>query len=159
MRLPCLVTEDFCVWDSLAICKTLNELYPNLHMHPKNISDKAMARSISNEIHSGFQTMRTKLPINLDMNCNYELTDADLIEDIKRAEEIIETSLEKSKGAYLFCELCIADAMLAPFIMRFISYSIPPSKIATQYRNAILANSAVKEWIGLGVSEVEIIDE
>src|SRR5215831_15510538 len=46
------------VWDSLAICETLAERYPDAKLWPSDARDRAQARSIVAEMHSGFPDLR-----------------------------------------------------------------------------------------------------
>ena len=58
-KVPALVDEGHVVWDSLAMCEYLNDKFPEKKMWPTDIKQRAHARSVSAEMHSGFQTMRT----------------------------------------------------------------------------------------------------
>src|ERR1700743_481809 len=57
-RVPVLKIEDngatVTVWDSLATCETLAERHPEAKLWPSNPSARAIARSYSAEMHSGF---------------------------------------------------------------------------------------------------------
>jgi glutathione S-transferase len=57
----------------------------------------------------------------------------------------------------LFGKFAIADAMFAPVVLRFITYSVELDSICKDYANAILALPAMKEWIKAAESEPEII--
>lgn len=59
---PCLVTADTTVWDSLAICEYIAEDYP--HVWPQEKTARAWARSAAAEMHSGFTTLRRECPLN-----------------------------------------------------------------------------------------------
>src|SRR5512135_3584391 len=56
-RVPVLLDGDRRIWDSLAICEYLNEL-AGMKCWPDEPAARAHARSISAEMHSGFQALR-----------------------------------------------------------------------------------------------------
>ncbi|MEH6533400.1 MAG: glutathione S-transferase, partial [Photobacterium frigidiphilum] len=50
--------QDTVIWDSLAICEYINEQYLSGSAWPQTIQDRAKARSIAAEMHSGFSALR-----------------------------------------------------------------------------------------------------
>ena len=64
-RVPVLVAGEISVWDSLAICEYLAEQFPDLHMWPQDVAARAMARSITAEMHSGFAGLRSAMSMNI----------------------------------------------------------------------------------------------
>ena len=62
---PCLRHEGATVWGTLAIGEYLNEIMPQAGLLPDDRIQRAHCRSISGEIHSGFTTLRSSLPVNL----------------------------------------------------------------------------------------------
>ena len=65
IRIPCLIDDGVQVWDTLAIAEYLNELCPQSGMLPLERNARARCRSISGEMHSGFEALRSTLPMNL----------------------------------------------------------------------------------------------
>jgi len=63
-KVPVLQDGDFTVWDSLAICEYVSEKYLNDRGWPVDIRARAIARSCSAEMHSGFPEIRNQLPMN-----------------------------------------------------------------------------------------------
>ena len=55
---PLLLDGDLAIWDSLAIIEYLAEQHPDKHMWPADRQARALARSVSAEIHSGFAPLR-----------------------------------------------------------------------------------------------------
>ena len=53
-KVPALLDRGRLVWDSLAICEYLAEQYPEQALWPRDAQQRAWARSISAEMHSGF---------------------------------------------------------------------------------------------------------
>src|SRR5689334_21141516 len=54
IRVPCLIHDGVSVWDTLAIAEYLNEACPQAIMLPEDRAARALCRSISGEMHSGF---------------------------------------------------------------------------------------------------------
>ena len=63
-KVPVLIDEDLHIWDSMAISEYLNERYLSGHGWPENSILRAQARSVCAEMHSGFFTLRSELPMN-----------------------------------------------------------------------------------------------
>src|SRR5580765_4590078 len=57
-RVPVLHHDQLVVWDSLAICEYVAELYPQATLWPEDRAARAVARSVSAEMHSGFAAVR-----------------------------------------------------------------------------------------------------
>ncbi len=64
-RVPILEDGDTVIWDSLAICEYLHEKFPDKQLWPKDAKAPALARSISAEMHSGFQALRSACAFHL----------------------------------------------------------------------------------------------
>src|SRR5665213_3733794 len=52
-KCPALIAGDLTIWDSLSIIEYLAETYPDLSIWPRDKAARAMARSLSAEMHSG----------------------------------------------------------------------------------------------------------
>src|SRR4051812_46018622 len=61
-RVPVLIDGETKIWDSLAICEYANEL-SNGKGWPNDRQARAWARSVSAEMHSGFQALRNTWPM------------------------------------------------------------------------------------------------
>jgi glutathione S-transferase len=61
-KVPVLIHNTQCIWDSLAICEYLVETFPNLNFYPQDKTARIFARSISAEMHSSFQHLRQNMP-------------------------------------------------------------------------------------------------
>lgn len=150
-KVPALVENELVVWDSLAICEYLAEQNPAKLLWPIGIKQRAQARSICSEMHSGFQTLRTLCPMDIESDLSqighaHWQESAQLRADVKRIEEIW-SSRPNSKGFLSGDHFTIADAFFAPVVMRMVSYALPVSDNTKQYIQTILANTAVKKWI------------
>src|ERR1700755_71175 len=64
-KVPILVDGDVTVWDSLEIIEYLAERFPDKRLWPESSAQRAHARSISAEMHSGFAALRNECGMNL----------------------------------------------------------------------------------------------
>src|SRR5262245_1349864 len=62
---PCLTHEGVKVWDTLAIAEYLNEMNPKSRLLPAERKARAHCRAVCGEMHSGFSSLRSALPMNL----------------------------------------------------------------------------------------------
>ncbi|MEG2050014.1 MAG: glutathione S-transferase, partial [Comamonas sp.] len=65
-KVPLLVDDELIIWDSLAICEYLAERFPEKHLWPQHASQRARARSLVSEMHSGFSSLRSLCPMNIE---------------------------------------------------------------------------------------------
>ncbi|HEX4922674.1 MAG TPA: glutathione S-transferase family protein [Bdellovibrionales bacterium] len=146
-RVPFLMGETVRIWDSLAICEMLNEMYPDKKMWPQNLAERAHARSISNEMHAGFQTLRNLCPMKVREKFeNFDYSAAQ--PDIDRISAIWTQCLERNsqRGPFLFGEPTLADCMYAPVVFRFNTYGVKLNDVCQKYVNHMLSIPAMKEW-------------
>src|SRR4051812_1202448 len=62
-KVPVLKDDELTIWDSLAICEYVAEKFPDRKLWPSEPAARAVARSASAEMHSGFQPLRTHCPM------------------------------------------------------------------------------------------------
>src|SRR6186713_2357059 len=65
-RVPLLIDDGFPIWDSLAIAETLAERFPDKHLWPRDPKQRARARSLCAEMHSGFGELRSTFGMNIE---------------------------------------------------------------------------------------------
>ena len=157
-KVPVLIHGDLHIWDSLAIVEYLHEKYPEKNLWPEDSKSRALARSISAEMHSGFSDLRQHLSHDLQKNFK-EFNWSKAAKDIARVKEIWTECLSKSGGPYLFGTFSIADAMYAPVVNRFMSYAVPMDGMVKSYVDTIRANSSHKLWIEAGLLETYSADK
>ncbi|EML0276611.1 glutathione S-transferase family protein [Vibrio parahaemolyticus] len=157
-KVPTLVDGEVTVWDSLAILEYVNEQYLQGKAWPSYVADKAKARAISAEMHSGFFDLRNELPMNCRARRKVELSDGAL-KDIARIDAIWSEQMAKFPDAFLFGEWSIADAMYAPVALRFETYGIELSQGAKAYQQKVLASHAVQKWLAEASQETDIVEE
>jgi glutathione S-transferase len=153
-RLPVLVAGEIVVWDSLAICEYLAEQFPEKNLWPQNVMDRALARSMCAEMHSGFAALRSAMWMNIRASFPGKGRTPDAQADIGRIGEIWEDCLAKSgPHAFLFGEFSIADAYFAPEAMRFRTYAVSLAPALQAYVDRVAAHPAVAKWIDTALRE------
>ena len=158
-KVPVLQDNDLIIWDSLAILEYLAEVHPEKHGWPDDKRARATARSISAEMHSSFTALRSELPMNCRKRFdNFNISPA-VQKDIDRIKAIWESCRDRygREGSWLFGDFCIADAMFAPVVLRFIGYGVPLDDRQWEYVQTVVQNPQIKDWIDSGKREKEII--
>ena len=87
-KVPILIDGETTVWDSLAIIEYLAERFPDARLWPENRAERAHARSISAEMHSGFLSLRSECGMNLHRPVGAIKLSEDARADITRVQEI-----------------------------------------------------------------------
>lgn len=157
---PILQLGDLTIWDSLAICETVAERWPEKRLWPEDADIRAYARSICAEMHSGFQMLRECMPMNCRaMGRKVPLPD-DLTDEIDRVIAIWSHCHKhfSKDGGWLFGDFSVADAMYAPVVLRFRTYGINLPESAGFYPHRVLESKAMQEWLAAAETEVEVID-
>ncbi len=149
-KVPILLDGDMRIWDSLAIVGHLAEKFAEKPLWPADGEARAVARSVSAEMRSGFASLRSRMPLH----CRARRPDAGrgpgVQEDIDRICEIWRECRVRygAAGEFLFGEFTVADAMFAPVTSRFQTYGVELDRIEADYARAILALPAVRDWDG-----------
>jgi glutathione S-transferase len=160
IRIPRLEHDGVVVWDVLAIGEYLAEIKPKAGLLPADRAARAHCRSICGEMHSGFVSLRSALPMNLKGRFPSFKVWSRAQADIDRVVAIWTDCLERSGGPWLFGERpTIADAMYAPVATRFVTYDVSLPKVAAAYRDRIVAMPEMKEWTAAAMAEPEDIEE
>ena len=161
-KVPCLIDGPLVVWDSLAICETVNERCVAGTLWPADADARAQARAVSAEMHSGFAALRTHMPMDIRAHRPERgataLQRSDVAADVARIQSIWTDCLSRSSGPLLFGRFTIADAFYAPVVTRFRTYGVALSPVLSAYCDAVLALPAMREWVEAAQAETEIID-
>jgi glutathione S-transferase len=160
MLVPSLEHAGIKVWDTLAIGEYLNEIKPKAGLLPADAKARAHCRAICGEMHSGFSAMRSSLPMNVKARFpNFKIWSRAQA-DIDRVVAIWRECLKAYGGPYLFGKQpCIADAMYAPVVTRFMTYDVTLDTVCAGYCKRIIELPAMQEWIKAAKQEPEEIDE
>ncbi len=158
-KVPCLLDGDLAVWDSLAIAEYLAERHPALKLWPSDAAQRAHARSISAEMHSGFANLRSRMSMNCRGRFPGHGRSVEVAGEIDRIQRIWGECRERHAhaGPFLFGQFCIADAMYAPVALRFRTYEVQLNPVNRGYADAILALPAMQRWLAEAEAEIEVI--
>jgi len=160
-KVPVLVIDGEPVWDSLAIAETVAERFADRQLWPADPKARAFARSICAEMHSGFQALRGKMPMNIRGHHPGKGLTAETQRDIDRIAAIWTQCRERfgSTGPLLFGRFTIPDAYYAPVVMRFRTYGVKLPAAAQAYCDAVHGLAAVREWIESAQRETDFVPE
>lgn len=164
-RVPVLLHRGLAVWDSLAIAEYLNDLKPEAGLWPPSAAARAHARSISAEMHSSFVDLRENMPMNIRASLPGKGMTAGVRADIERITFLWRDCRKRFSGAFqkddgfLFGTFGAADAMFAPVVTRFKTYSVTLDSDADAYCTAVLGHPAVREWTDAAEHEPWLIDK
>ena len=153
-KVPALKTDIGVVYDSLAIVEYLAEQHPDAKLWPQDREERAAARSISAEMHAGFQALRNDMPMDLISELPMPEMGEVLDNNIRRVIAIWRDTRERygKDGPFLFGAFTNADAMYAPVATRFRTYGVPLATFgddgtAAAYIDTIYAMPDMAEWM------------
>ena len=158
-KVPVWREGEFAVWDSLAICEYLAERVPSLW--PADLTARAVARSISAEMHSGFVALRTSMTMNARARGRRVAVTPEIAAEIDRIAAIW-TDCRKRFGAggpWLFGGFSIADAMFGPVVLRFVPYGVSRPGVVDDYVATWMADPHLQAWIAAAEQESEVLEQ
>jgi glutathione S-transferase len=160
-KVPILWDGEIVVWDSLAIVEFLADRYGADLYWPEDEIARAMARSMSAEMHSGFSNLRRELPMNVRKSFAPRELSEPVREEIDRIMQLWAQARARfgGTGEFLFGDWCAADIMYAPVVTRFITYGVPVPNFAAVYMKAVLSHPHVNEWIDKAQDEPWVIEQ
>jgi len=165
-KVPVLETlvdgERLLVWDTLAIAEFLAERFPERGLWPARAADRARARSVAAEMHSGFQALRSCFPMNIeatlpDVGARLLAERGDAAADLERVRRLWRDCLAASGGPFLFGTFGIADAFFAPVVMRARTYGMPLDEACSAYAARVATAPGVAAWIDLALAEKDFL--
>jgi glutathione S-transferase len=152
------------VWDTLAIAEYVAEKYPAKQLWPLDAKQRARARSICAEMHSGFTGLRGACPMNIEASLPeigaLALRDKPAVRtDVARIETIFSEQLTQHGGPFLFgTQFTIPDAYFAPVCMRFKTYVLSQRADVNAYIERVRAAPGVAQWIAGALVEDDFRD-
>jgi len=146
--------KELTVWDSLAICETIAERHPEAGLWPDDASARAIARSYSCEMHSGFPDVRDQLSMDFANKQPLPELREDTKSQVARIIAAWSDALATYKGDFLFGRLSVADCMYAPVVSRFETYGVEVPAPVRAYMDRVLALPAMREWGIVAAKEV-----
>jgi len=162
-RVPVLVDDGFAVWDTLAIAEYLAEKFPDKQLWPADRRQRARARSLCAEMHSGFSALRTHYGMNLEaslpeIGAKVLAEHEDVRRDLKRIVEMWSEQLQASGGPLLFGAFSAADAYFAPVCTRIKTYALPVPGPVQAYIDTVLALPSLRAWTQAALAEHDFIE-
>lgn len=158
-KAPSLRHGDLVVWDSLAICEYVNELFPTAQLWPADASVRAVARAVSAEMHSGFPDLRKNL--FMDVRSRFDRPDrvAAAQADIDRVQAIWTDCRARfgAAGPFLFGAFSIADAMFAPVATRLRTWNVLLDPVSAAYVETIHTMPAMVDWVDAAKAEPWVV--
>jgi len=147
-KCPSLHEGTIHVWESLAIAEYVAETFPQKPIWPADKAARAMARSISSEMHAGFQNLRAQCPMNFHRAPRPIPLNNETLADVARIEAAWAQARRQfaGDGAFLFGAFSAADAMFAPIVNRFQAYAIEVAPATRAYMDAMTSLPAWQQW-------------
>ncbi len=155
---PALTVDGELIWDTLAIAEWAAEHYPQAGLWPADPVARALARSVTAEMHSGFSALRTFCgmgpdhPISGDARSETP-SDPALDRDLARIVVLLRQMRNRfgADGPWLFGARSIADIFYTPVAARIRHYQIDlgghgDDGVAQTYVEALLAHPDFRQW-------------
>lgn len=155
-KVPCLIDGDITVWETLAIIEYLAESFPDKPIWPADKAARAHARAISAEMHAGFANLRRDYGSNWRRQYAWKVRgDGSALADAERIFAIWKQARRTfgKGGPFLYGAFSAADAMYAPVVGRFTTYSWPVDAEIEAYLEAVRSLPAYAEWAEAGRAE------
>lgn len=148
-KVPALRHGTILVWDSLAIGEYLAEVAPQAGLWPADRAARAHARAIAAEMHAGFVNLRRSMWMNLRRRFPGKGQTPEALADIDRICAIWSDTRARfgHDGPFLFGkQFNLADAMYAPVVTRFVTWSPPLPSDARAYVAAVWEHPSMVAW-------------
>ena len=155
---PLLKVDGERIWDTLSIAEWAAERYPEAGLWPADPTTRALARSATAEMHSGFQALRTFCGTGPDRPMVGETrsptpSDPALDRDLARIVALFREMRARfgGDGPWLFGARSIADIFYTPVAARVRHFQIELADhgddgTAAAYVEALLAHPHFREW-------------
>jgi glutathione S-transferase len=162
---PLLKVDGETIWDTLSISEWAAEHYPEAQLWPVDPTARALARSATAEMHSGFMALRELCGMGPDHPMAGAAraetpSDPALDRDLARLVELWRQMRSRfdADGPWLFGDWSIADAFFTPVAARVRQYQIDlgahgdADGVARTYVEALLAQPDFEEWQRLALA-------
>lgn len=162
-KVPVLVDDGFPIWDSLAIAEYVAEKFPDRQLWPNEPRARARARSVSAEMHSGFQQLRGACMMNIEADLAHAGALAwrdkpGVRSDVARLVDMWTELLDEHQGPMLFGRFSVADAMFAPVVMRLTRYALPVPEPVAAYLQRVQELPGVAAWVEAALQEHDFLE-
>ena len=156
---PALTVDGELIWDTLSIAEWAHERFPQAKLWPADPMTRALARSVTAEMHSGFMGLRTHCGMGPDHplvgDARAETpSHPDLDRDLARIVALGRQMRDRfgAGGPYLFGEWSIADAFYTPVAARVRHFRIAldaygdTDGVVRAWLETLLAHPHFREW-------------
>jgi glutathione S-transferase len=144
---PSLNEGTFVIYDSLAIAEFFNECSKGT-LYPSSSSERALARSLCAELHSGFMSLRSQCPFSLEQVTPLLEFTSDIENELIRIEKIFRSA----HLPFMFNSAGVVDAFYSILAYRLKVYGIKLQGKAGDYQESLLNWSHLKQAIELAQS-------
>ncbi|WP_207480339.1 glutathione S-transferase family protein [Arenibaculum pallidiluteum] len=148
-KVPVLRHGELVLWESLAICEYVADLFPDAGLLPDDREARAVCRAVSSEMHAGFPDLRRNMPMDLKRSLPGRGHVPAALADAQRVQQLWRDAraLYGAGGPFLFGRFSIADAMFAPVCTRFDTYGVELDPVSRAYVEVVLGLPAMRAWI------------
>jgi glutathione S-transferase len=150
------------IWDTMSICEWAHEQAPHANLWPVDPIARALARSASAEMHSGFGPLRQEMPMNIKRRKeSHALSDAAKA-NVARVDALLSALIKRfdtSGTGWIFGHRTIADAFYAPVATRFRTYNVVLSPLTQKWCDTLFADPAFQAWEKDAQAEVWTLEE
>jgi glutathione S-transferase len=162
-KVPALDDDDLVVWDTLAIAEYLADKFPAKHLWPQDMAQRARARSLCAEMHSGFTNLRNACPLNIEADLTNTgaliwRDNAAVRDEVARLVAMWRDCLTQFGGPMLFGSFSVADSYFAPICSRLVTYALPLPDDITAYVQRVMALPSVAAWVTGALAEKDFLD-
>lgn len=156
-RVPALEHDGLVVWESLAICEYLADVFPGTRLWPEDRAARAVARAVSSEMHAGFAALRREWPMKVAERHPGTPLSEDGRTDAERIVALWKDARRRfgKEGPFLFGRFSNADAMYAPVVTRFVTYGLDVDAPTRDYMDAVLALPGMRRWADAAKAEID----
>lgn len=151
---PTVKTSDgLVITESLTIAEELASRHPDAGIWPIDPNHRAIARSLTAEMHAGFGALREACPMNMRVSYTTYAPSEAVKNDLLRLETIWSRARKEtaSKTPWLCGEYSAADAFYAPIAARIAGYGLEVSASSQAYVDAHLEDLAFRRWRAMGM--------
>ncbi len=148
------------VWDTMAIAQTLHEDFPSAGIWPRDKANRALARTLAAEMHTGFADLREHCTMSLRESYDNFVPAQTVDADLARLEALWDHARAQSGATtpWLFGEYCAADAFFAPVAARIVGYKLAVGATAQAYVAAHLAHLPFRQWRAMAFAKDRVLD-
>jgi glutathione S-transferase len=131
---PALINGSTVIHDSLAIAEYVNEISKG-QLYPVDTEQRAVARSLCAELHTGFFQLRNNCPFTLDEVTISLNKDEKILSELNRIEAIF----SQAKLPFMYDSAGVVDTFYAVLAFRLNTYGIKFEGSAGRYQESLLS--------------------